>query len=633
MKALIFNSGKGSRLGELTKDRPKSMMELSNGETLFGRQLRILSECGIKEFVVTTGPFADQLEAVAHPLIEKGCHFAFVPNPLYAETNYIYSMHLAERFLRDDDFLLVHGDLVFDAAYVQAVLDSNLPSLGSVNRVLPLPEKDFKARVKDCLIVEVGVEIFGEDCCAFQPLYKLSQESMGVWLDSVRRFVEIGNTLVYAENAANAVFEAMHVAAFSYEGHVVEEIDTPEDLQRVSEAVRLADFKLQPIFELDAEGFLSLASGLSPALSSGVLDVPCLLRKLGVKRPFLITGSYFESSQMKKCLAASDAEITLFSDYDSNPRYDQVVEAVHLYRVKGCDAVLSVGGGSAIDVAKCVKMFAVMPGDGVNSRFVHRPYRFSPIPHIAVPATAGTGSESTSFAVLYVDGEKVSIAHDCLLPDAAILDVSLLAGLPAYRKKSTLLDALCQAIESYWSVRSTKQSRVYSSRAIRSIVTCVADYLAGDTDAACKMLEAANQAGKAINLTTTTAPHAMSYKLTSLYGIPHGHAVALCMPLCWGLLLDSDASGLTETLREIATLMTGCEDSNGVDGLEAFERLVKFLDLDAPSVDVSEEDLLLLVQGVNIQRLSNFPYTVTAFELTELYRSILHLLDRRSCRS
>ena len=139
MKALIFNSGLGSRLGALTHDRPKSMVRLGSGETIFHRQLRILSACGIREFVVTTGPFPELLEAEAAPFEAAGCSFAFVPNPVYSETNYIYSMWLARGLLRTGDFLMLHGDLVFDAAYAQAVVDSPLESLGSVNPALPQP--------------------------------------------------------------------------------------------------------------------------------------------------------------------------------------------------------------------------------------------------------------------------------------------------------------------------------------------------------------------------------------------------------------------------------------------------------------------------------------------------------------
>lgn len=633
MKALVFNSGLGSRLGDLTKDRPKALVKLSNGETVFERQIRLLSACGIKDFVVTTGPFADQIEATARSFVEQGCTFAFVANPLYAETNYIYSMHLADPFLRDDDFLLVHGDLVFDASYVQAVLDADLPSLGSVDESVELPEKDFKARVKDGMIEEIGVGIFDSGCVAFQPFYKLSQESMAIWLDSVGRFVEAGEVRVYAEDAANAALGDMRVAAFPCDGHVVAEVDTPEDLRCVSEAVRLADFEQQPVFEADGDGRLSLVEGFCPALMSGKVDIRTILYALGAKKPLVVSGSRFEGSRMRAVLESSGVRFALFSGYGSNPSYEQVVEGVRAFREAGCDSVVSVGGGSAIDVAKCVKAFAELPGDGVENHFVDMPYRFSPVPHVAVPTTAGTGSESTGFAVVYVDGEKISVAHDCLLPDAAVLDVSLLDGLSAYQRKCTLLDALCQAIESYWSVRSSRLSRARAADAIRLAVGAAAGYVAGDRAASRAMMRAANASGKAINLTTTTAPHAMSYKLTSLYGIPHGHAVALCMPSCWTILLKRGSGETRDRLREIAALVTGYDDAGAEDGLAAFEGLMGMLGLDEICADVSDGDLSALVDGVNAGRLSNFPCAITKEELAESYRGVLRRIDGKRSRS
>lgn len=237
MKALIFNSGLGSRLGALTSDRPKGMVELSSGEVIFERQMRILHACGIREFVITTGPYPEQLARVAARYERLGCSVSFVKNPRYEQTNYIYSMYLARELLRDDDILMLHGDLVFDESYARMVIEASCASLGSVNPSLPLPEKDFKARVFDGDVVEVGVHIFDDDCVAFQPFYKLSPASMKLWLDEVVVFCEAGKTDVYAENAANEMFGQMNVSAFSYEGHVVEEVDTPEDLERVSQMI------------------------------------------------------------------------------------------------------------------------------------------------------------------------------------------------------------------------------------------------------------------------------------------------------------------------------------------------------------------------------------------------------------
>jgi len=113
MKALILNSGKGSRMGDLTKTHPKCMTEIASMETIISRQLRQVAEQGISEVIITTGPFEEKLihyvESLGLPL-----SYTFVRNPNYENTNYIYSMYLARKYLEDTDILLMHGDLVVE---------------------------------------------------------------------------------------------------------------------------------------------------------------------------------------------------------------------------------------------------------------------------------------------------------------------------------------------------------------------------------------------------------------------------------------------------------------------------------------------------------------------------------------
>lgn len=618
MRALIFNSGLGRRLGDLTADRPKAMVRLGNGETIFHRQLRVLSSCGVREFVVTTGPHAGQLEAEAASFGDRGCTFEFVPNPDYADTNYIYSMYLAREHLRGRDILLLHGDLVFDAAFAQSVIDSGPGSLGAVDASLPLPDKDFKARVVDGEVREVSVGIFDGDCVAFQPFYRLSEEAVGIWLSAVERLVEAGDTGVYAENAANTVFDRMHVAAFSYGGHLVEEVDTPEDLARVSAAIRLLDFGQQPVFELDG-GTVSLATGFAAGALAGASTVGGVLGALGARRPLVVTGGHFPRFDIKRCLDEAGVRYTVFSGFSPNPTSEQVADAVGAFIAGGCDSLVGVGGGSAIDVAKCVKASA---GDGGEVRDVRDPVRYSDVPLVAVPTTAGTGSESTHFAVCYVEGVKTSVAGDCLQPDAVLLDPSNLVGLPGYQRRCTMLDALCQAIESHWSIRSSELSRGYSAGAIPVIMGNAMGFLSGDEGAAHDVMRAANLAGKAINLTTTTAPHAMSYKLTSLYGIPHGHAVAMCMPHLWRMLVERGDGEVQRRLGEIAALMTGDASSTAGEGLASFERLCSMLGV-ASTVEGEPGDVDLLAGSVNAQRLANFPLRLSDADIKGVYQEII----------
>ena len=228
MKALILNSGMGSRMGVLTSEHPKCMTEISKSETILSRQLKQLSEAGITEVVMTTGLFDAILVQYCQSL-ELPLHFTFVKNPLYRETNYIYSIYCAREYL-DDDIVLMHGDLVFENTVLDSVLASP-SSCMTVSSSVPLPEKDFKAVIEDGLIRKVGIEFFN-DALAAQPLYLLKQKDMRIWLDKIVEFCEAGQVKCYAENALNET--ECGIVPLDVEHQLCAEIDDPEDLAVVS---------------------------------------------------------------------------------------------------------------------------------------------------------------------------------------------------------------------------------------------------------------------------------------------------------------------------------------------------------------------------------------------------------------
>lgn len=234
VKALILNSGVGSRMGILTSKHPKCMTEVSSQETILSRQLRMLSEVGIRQAVITTGPFAGTLMDYCHSL-ELPIEITFVNNPDFRETNYIYSIYLAREYL-DDDILLMHGDLVFE----NAVLDNLLAQEGScmaVSTTKPLPEKDFKAVLQDGQVIKVGVEYF-RNAAAAQPLYCLRQEDWKLWLDKIVESCESGKTRCYAENALNELDGACHIAPLDVREMLCSEVDDSADLAVVTAQLR-----------------------------------------------------------------------------------------------------------------------------------------------------------------------------------------------------------------------------------------------------------------------------------------------------------------------------------------------------------------------------------------------------------
>ena len=164
-----------------------------------------------------------------------------------------------------------------------------------------------------------------------------------------------------------------------------------------------------------------------------------------------------------------------FSNFKPNPLYGSVVEGVRLFNENGCEMIIAVGGGSAMDVAKCIKLYSNMDS---SENYLQQKIVPNDIPLIAVPTTAGTGSEATRYAVIYFNGEKQSVAHVSCIPSVVLMDSSVLKTLPEYQKKSTMLDALCHAIESFWSVNSTEESRSYSRAAIQLILKNKDAYLA-----------------------------------------------------------------------------------------------------------------------------------------------------------
>ena len=234
MLALILNSGLGSRMGELTSEHPKCMTKISDRETILSRQLKCIVDAGIKKVVMTTG-YYDQILIQYCESLQLPIHFDFIKNPLYDQTNYIYSIYCAREYL-DDDIILMHGDLVFEKAVFDRIMESNSSRM-TVSSTLPLPEKDFKAQVKDGRVIKVALDIFC-DAMEAQPLYKLKRNDWKLWLNKIIEYCEEGNTKVYAENALNALNGAVNIEAIDVNNFLCSEIDNPEDLALVSRRLK-----------------------------------------------------------------------------------------------------------------------------------------------------------------------------------------------------------------------------------------------------------------------------------------------------------------------------------------------------------------------------------------------------------
>ena len=367
---------------------------------------------------------------------------------------------------------------------------------------------------------------------------------------------------------------------------------------------------------------------------NGIAQLPAILKEVGCEKLFLVVDSSYSFLKIKDFVEALPVkERVLFSDFTPNPLYEQVYNGIELLKTSNCDTILAVGGGSAIDVAKCIKL-AVLAEEGntaiipplVSTRVVCDGTK---LPFIAIPTTAGTGSESTHNAVMYYEGAKQTVTNDGVLPDYALLESSVLKTLPLYQKKCTMMDALCQGIESWWSVNSTEESYAYSRKTIELIMANWRKYIfENDDEAAKQIMLAANYGGRAINITATTAPHAMSYKITSLYKLPHGHAVAVCLPEIWEYMIGHidkciDCRGQEYLSGIFAQISKAMECENPKLAIAAYRQMMAEMGMKNPEAENRKEEIDVLSTSVNPVRLKNNPVELDLETIYSLYNTII----------
>lgn len=285
-------------------------------------------------------------------------------------------------------------------------------------------------------------------------------------------------------------------------------------------------------------------------------------------------------------------------------------------------AILAVGGGSVIDMAKLIKCFRGNP-EGIVE-VLHRGAMPAPsdVDLWAIPTTAGSGSEATHFAVVYDGDQKFSVAHQDLLPEKSWILPTLLATVPQKTAAAAGMDAFCQGVESYWSIHSTDVSKAFAREAIelswRYLETAV---MQKDTFALEQMGRAAHSAGRAINLTKTTAPHALAYALTAHFGLMHGHAVAVMLPgvmeyndaVSDADVLDARGAGYVKrVIAEIVAMMGADSVSQATDDIR---RKMKALALPASLGELgiigATQEELIIKNGFNPGRVNNNPRKLT----------------------
>ena len=270
-----------------------------------------------------------------------------------------------------------------------------------------------------------------------------------------------------------------------------------------------------------------------PDVTHAAGSVSALPQLVGAGRRVLVVASArsFHATGAEGLLAGHD--VALFRDFTPNPALSDVVAGCRMRDGWRPEVIVGIGGGSALDVAKLVRQ---LPADLDQARAALHAAQYEPPPRrsllVVVPTTAGPGSEVTRFATVFDGHTKLSLDHPSVLADMAVIDPDLTASCPASLVGSCGFDALCHAVESWWSRRSTSRSREFASEALQVLVPLLRGPVS-HPDAARRsaLAAAALAAGRAIDITRTTAAHAFAYRLTTQYDVPHG--VACLLNLQW----------------------------------------------------------------------------------------------------
>lgn len=320
-------------------------------------------------------------------------------------------------------------------------------------------------------------------------------------------------------------------------------------------------------------------------------------------------------------------EIVRVCEFDPNPQLSDLSHLL-IQEVKWkFDAVITVWGGSVIDMWKLLYFF-----QGKDEAFIqaylngeHTDFEWANVgvPLISIPTTAGTGSESTHFAVLYDRNKtKHSVAHpQNLLPDEVFLDADMMRDINMSVLGPTILDSLCQCIESYWSTGATPESKEFAQKGLerlREELENISPETVFNPESKQRLLKAANYSGQAINISKTTASHAISYAITSQYWLPHGQAVALTLwaMFCynWNNFKNSELNEsrwvdyVWNNLKEILEIF-GCKDAE--EFREYINKLINNLWLEYDFTRLWITDTDKIADDFNEERWKNNPVKIT----------------------
>jgi len=353
------------------------------------------------------------------------------------------------------------------------------------------------------------------------------------------------------------------------------------------------------------------------------------------QRILLVTGkASYEASGAAPVVekVLRDFSVAHYSPEAAYPELSNVLIGIDVYRELMPDLVIAIGGGTVIDIAKLIRICSVQRDSPSDIAVGRGTIEQRGIPLIAVPTTGGSGSEATHFAVVYVDQSKYSVAHEYVLPDAAVIDPRLTYSMDPTQTASCGLDAFSQATESFWSVNSSRASRSWAAEAVGLAFDNIERAVHTPTEVSREaMSRAAHLAGRAINVSKTTGPHALSYALAARCGVPHGHAVALTLgsffEFNYGVTPAdiNDSRGVTYVRDNLTELCSLLRVETAPEGSQVITSLMNSIGVEtrlSSFAITSKSDCREIAESVNVQRLANNPRQITQDQLVELLMSL-----------
>ena len=335
------------------------------------------------------------------------------------------------------------------------------------------------------------------------------------------------------------------------------------------------------------------------------------------KKSFITSGA---ENLFKKLI--NDKEIKLFYKNSELPILEELIDIINEIKKFKPDLILGVGGGAVIDYAKMANVVDVRPD--LENLIINYSYPFKKknTKLAVIPTTAGSGAEVTSNAVIYVDGIKHSFESELLIPDNFFLIPEFLISAPNKIKASAGFDAIAQALESLISKKSNDQSVNYASKSLRVSIN---SYILNDPNIknATEMSIASNLAGKAINISKTTAPHAASYPFTSLFNISHGHAVGLFFERFFKFNYDNlDKSETSFDLKQRFELIFNLFDVKNINDFNSkiilMKKKAKLEDnLEILNINVKKSSEKI-IKGINLLRLGNNPVKINEKDILKI---------------